>query len=88
MVEVVEVDRSGRIVIPKSMREELNIDEKTKLLMTKWGEGRILLQKLDVEELAKRLEEELKGRDIDAIAQHIRKETDERIKALYPETAA
>ena len=79
--------RTGRIVIPKNVREELEIGERTKLLLTKWGEGRLLLQKLDVEELANRLEEELKGRDIDAIAQQIRKETDERIKTLYPDSA-
>lgn len=84
MVEIVESDKSGRIVIPKSLREELGIREKTRFLLTKRGKGQLLLQKIDVEEMARRLEEELAGKDIDAIIEAIRKEINEKIKIHYP----
>ena len=84
MTEVVESDKSGRIVIPKSLREELNMKENTRFILTKRGEGQLLLQKIDVEEIARRLEEELTGKDIDAIVKAIRKEINEKIKVDYP----
>jgi len=57
MTEIVESDKSGRIVIPKSLREELNMKENTRFILTKRGKGQLLLQKIDVEEIARRLEE-------------------------------
>lgn len=83
MAEVVEVDKSGRIVIPKSLRQELKIREKTRFILAKRGEGQLLLQKLEVEEMAQRLERELSGKDIDAIVKRVRKEIHEKIKASY-----
>jgi len=88
MAEIVEADKSGRIVIPKSLRAELDIREKTRFILTKRGEGQLLLQKIDVEEIARRLEEELTGRDIDTIVKAIRKEINEKIKARYPDLSA
>jgi len=83
MAEVVEIDKSGRIVIPKSLRQELDIKEKTRFILTKRGQGQLLLQKLEVEEIARRLEGELSGKDIDAIVEAVRKEVHEKIKASY-----
>ncbi len=83
MTEVVESDKLGRIVIPKSLREELGMKEKTRFILTKRGKGQVLLQKIDVEEIARRLEEELAGKDIDAIVEAIRKEINEKIKVNY-----
>lgn len=88
MVEIVEADKSGRIVIPKSLREELDIREKTRFILTKRGEGQLLLQKIDVEEIARRLEGELAGRDIDVIVEAIRKEINEKVKVRYPDLSA
>lgn len=84
MVEIVESDKSGRIIIPKSLREELDIREKTKFILTKRGKGQLLLQKIDVEEMARRLEKELAGKDINAIVEAIRKEVNEKVKVYYP----
>ena len=88
MVEIVEADKSGRIVIPKKLRKDLGIREKTKFILAKKGKGQILLQKLDVEEIAERLEKELAGKDIDAIAAELRKEINERIRTRYPDILA
>lgn len=88
MVEIVRADRSGRIVIPKSIREEQGIKEKTSFILTERGRGRLLLHKIDVEDIAKRLDEELAGRDIDAIVEQIRREVDEKTKNRYPDLSA
>jgi len=85
MAEIVEVDKSGRIVIPKRLRKELAIKEKTKFILARRGEGQILLQKLDVEKIAQRLENELAGKDVDAITEAVRKEINEKIRARYPD---
>lgn len=83
MAEVVGVDKSGRMVIPKSLRQELDIKEKTRFILTKRGQGQLLLQKFEVKEIARRLEDELSGKDIDAIVEEVRKEVHEKIKASY-----
>jgi AbrB family looped-hinge helix DNA binding protein len=88
MAEVVEVDRSGRIVIPKSLRREMQIKDRTRFIVAKRGEGQLLLQKLDVDEIARRLEIELAGRDVDAIVKTVRKEIDRKIKEQYPDLLA
>lgn len=84
MVEIVKSDRSGRIVIPKSLRDELHIGKKTMFILTNKGEGTLLLQKIDIEEIARRLEKELAGKDVDAIVESIRKEINEKAKVRYP----
>jgi AbrB family looped-hinge helix DNA binding protein len=88
MAEIVEVDKSGRIVIPKRLRKDLGIKEKTKFILARRGEGQILLQKLDVEKIAQRLEAELAGKDIDAITEVVRKEINEKIRKRYPDLLA
>jgi hypothetical protein len=51
-----------------------------------WGRADWLPQKLDVESLAKQLEEELAGRDVDAVVRTVRKEINEKIKEHYLQT--
>ncbi len=69
MAQVVASDRSGRIVIPKNLRLELGIKQNTKFILTKKGHGQLLLQMLNVDEIARKLEEELTGTDVDVIIQ-------------------
>ncbi len=88
MAEVVSVDKAGRIVIPKAIREAAGIGERAKLLVATAGRGRVVLQKLDVEEIAARLEQELAGKDVDAIARRVREEVNARIRKVYPDLSA
>jgi AbrB family looped-hinge helix DNA binding protein len=85
MTDVVTVDRAGRFVIPKSMREELEIEEGAKFLIAAAKDGRLVLQKLDARELAARLEEELKGTDIEAVVEKVRREINEKARKRYPD---
>jgi len=84
MAEIVSIDKAGRLVIPKSVRESLGIGEGSKFLLSEGEHGRILLQKFDLEKIAARLEKEMRGKDVDAILRKIRKETNERVRKRYP----
>ncbi len=85
MAEIVKIDRSGRVVIPRELRRELGIKDDDQLLVSSHGKDRLLLQRLDVEALARGLSEEMAGKDVDAIVSKVRKETDAKAKRLYPE---
>ena len=87
MAEIVEVDKSGRIVIPKKLREEIGIKAKTRLILTK-RDGNLTLTPLDVDEIARRLEAELKDIDVEGIAQEIRREINDKIRKQHPELSA
>jgi len=84
MAEIVSIDGSGRVVIPKSVRRELGIKKKDQLLLSIQGKDQLLLQKLDIGSLVEGLKEEMAGKDIDAIVKTVRKEINAKIKALYP----
>ena len=88
MEDIVAVDRAGRVVIPKAIREAAGIDERAKLLIALADAGRIVLQKLDVDTLAARLEKEVAGRDVEAIARRVREEVRARIRRSYPDLLA
>jgi len=84
MAEIVEVDKAGRIVLPKRLRDEMHIRERTRLILTRRGD-KLILMRLDVDEIAKRLEEELRGVDVEGIAASIRREINAKIAQEHPE---
>jgi len=84
MATIVESDASGRIVIPKKIRDEFGIMGRTQFLLTSNEKGQILLQKIDVEEIARRLEEELADTPVEALAESIRNEINEKIGSRHP----
>jgi AbrB family looped-hinge helix DNA binding protein len=85
MADIITIDKSGRIVIPKAIRDVMKIKEGTKFLISEGQHGRIELQKFDAEEIAARLEEELKDVDFDAIEKKVRKEMDEWLRKEHPD---
>ena len=88
MAEVVSVDRAGRVVIPKAIRDAVGIDERTKLLIAVGEHGRLFLQKLDVATIAARIDREMKGKDVDAIVRKVRREIEARVREKYPDLLA
>ncbi len=88
ITDIVSVDKAGRIVIPKAIREAVGIEASGKLLIATAGRDRIVLQKLDVESLAARLEKELAGKDVDEIVRRVREEIRVRIRKEYPDLPA
>ena len=83
MTEVVSVDKAGRIVIPRAIRKAAGIGDRAKLLITSGGHGRVVLVKLDVDGIAARLERELGGTDVEALARKIREDVNARIRKAY-----
>ena len=88
MAEIVSIDKAGRLVIPKSIRESLGITGGTKFILAEGDSGRLFLQKFNIDEIATRLEKETKGKDIDVIVKKIRKEMNEKLKKRYPDLLA
>jgi AbrB family looped-hinge helix DNA binding protein len=84
MAEIVEVDKSGRIVIPKRLRDELGIRERTRLMLVK-RDGKLTVIPLDVDEIVRRLETELEGVDVEEIAASVRREINAKIAKEHPE---
>jgi len=81
---MVTVDRAGRILLPKDIRGKRKISAGTKLIVVEAPDGRILLRKFDSEEFWKRLDQEMQGVDVDAIAKRVREEIDAKIRKKYP----
>ncbi|MDO8725075.1 MAG: hypothetical protein Q7J35_03285 [Candidatus Methanoperedens sp.] len=82
-MEIVNVDNSGRLVIPEFIRKRLHITKDVPLLITELDDDKILIKKLDRDEIEKRLRKELKGLDIDKIAHDVRNEINETAKKKY-----
>ncbi len=82
-MEIVTIDNSGRLVIPEFIRKKLHLTKNIPLLITELDDDKILIKKLDRDEIEKRLKEELKGLDIDKISQEVRTEVNDLAKKKY-----
>ena len=82
-MEIVNVDRSGRLVIPEFIRKKLHLSKEVPLLITEIDDDKILIKKLDRDDIEKRLREELSGIDIDKVAREVRAEVNEEAKKRY-----
>ncbi len=82
MVEAVTtIDKAGRVVIPKEIREKANLTENSVLLVTETEKGDVLLlKKLDIQEIAERIRGELKGKNLDEIAKRVEQESNEKAR--------
>lgn len=83
-LEVISIDKSGRLVLPQEIREKIGITPDSKLLVVDIGKDKILLKKLDRDLIAKRLKEELRGIDVDKISREVKAEINEEIKKEHP----
>jgi len=84
MVETVtKIDKAGRVVIPKEIREKVGLNEDETLLVADASDGIVILKKLDIKELAKRLRSELKGINVESIAKRIEEESNEQARKEY-----
>ncbi len=82
-MEIISIDNSGRLVIPEFIRKKLHLTKNVPLLITELDDDKILIKKLDRDEIEKRLKEELKGLNIDKIADEVRNEVNEAAKKKY-----
>lgn len=82
-MEIITIDNAGRLVIPEFIRKKLHLTKNVPLLITELDDDKILIKKLDRDEIEKRLREELKGVDIDKIVSEVRTEVREAAKKKY-----
>ncbi len=82
-MEIVNIDGSGRLVIPEFIRKKLHLSKEVPLLITEIDDDKILIKKLDRDDIKKRLREELGGIDIDKVASEVRAEVNEEAKKRY-----
>ena len=61
-----------RLVIPELIRKKLHLSKDVPLLITEIDDDKILIKKLDRDDIEKRLREELGGIDIDKVARDVR----------------
>jgi AbrB family looped-hinge helix DNA binding protein len=87
MTAVVPIDRAGRIVIPKETREAQGIAPGTKFLLIEGKDGSLWLQRLDPQELARRIHEELRGIDLAPLVAKIDAEMESTAESKYPSAA-
>lgn len=80
METVTKIDRAGRVVIPKEIRERMELKEDSSLLISETNRGVLILKKLDIEEMGKRLRQEIKGVNVEDIAKRIEVESNERAR--------
>lgn len=86
-MEIASIDKAGRLIIPARIRKQMNIDADTKFLLVSTG-NKILLEKMDLTDIARRLQNELENVDIDKIISNVREEMNERIRKEKPEIFA
>lgn len=82
-MEIVNIDKSGRLVIPEFIRMKLHLDNEVPLLITDLDDDKIIIKKLNRDEIAKRLRAELQGVDIDKVTKEVRAEVNETAKKRY-----
>lgn len=84
-MEIVRIDESGRLVIPERIRKKLEIKEYTNLLITDVKDDTIIItKKLDEDEIAKRLREELEGVDLEAFEKSVERESSMKARKKAP----
>lgn len=80
---VIKIDKAGRVVIPKEIREKMGLAQDTTLLVTEASDDIVVLKKLDVKGLASKLRRELKGVDVESIAKRVDKRSNEQARKEY-----
>lgn len=83
-MEIVNIDKAGRIVIPGTIRKRLKLNEGAKLLIADVKNDLLIIKKINVEELAEQLEKDFKKIDIDAIVGRVRSDIKEKIRKKHP----
>jgi len=72
-VEVVVVDKKGRIVIPSSVRKKLNLKNGDRLLVLSIKDDILVLKKIDVEKILRDIAREVAeaGLDLEELAREV-----------------
>ena len=88
-MEIVVIDKKGRIVIPSRVRRRLNLKNGDRLLVLNIRDDALVLKKIDVEKVLRELAEEVAkaGLDLEKISSDVEEEANriakEKISSRY-----
>ncbi|NJD52146.1 MAG: hypothetical protein FIB07_04695 [Candidatus Methanoperedens sp.] len=83
-MEIVSIDKAGRIVIPGILRKKLKLNESFKLLIADVKNDLLIIKKVNIEELAEQLEKDFKKINVDAVVGKVRSDIKEKIRKKHP----
>ena len=83
-MQIVSIDKAGRIVIPGTMRKMLKLNDGANLLIADVKNDLLILKKINIEELAEQLEKDFKKIDIDTVVGRVRSDIKEKIRKKHP----
>ena len=83
-MQIVSIDKAGRIVIPGTMRKMLKLNDGANLLIADVKNDLLILKKINIEELAQQLEKDFKKVDIDAVVGRVKSDIKEKIRKKHP----
>ncbi len=71
---VTRVDKKGRILLPKEIRDRMNVRPGDEFLITDVGEDAVVLKKIDVKKMLNSLIEKAKSVDLEKLEREIEEE--------------
>ena len=83
-MQLTKIDDRGRILLPKEIREELNLKPSEEMFVMSAGKEIILLKKVDVKKIMGDIIEKVKGVDFGALEIQIEEEGNKIAKKKYP----
>ncbi len=83
-MEIINIDKAGRIVIPGAIRKKLKLNEGSKLLIADVDNDILIIKKIKIEELAEQLERDFNNIDIDEVVGKVQSDIKEKIKTKHP----
>ena len=86
-MEMLTVDKLGRILLPKALRDALGLRAGARLLAVEL-DGRLVLQAVDAETLLRQVRKDLQGTDVERITREIRDEVELEARAHIEEVLA
>jgi AbrB family looped-hinge helix DNA binding protein len=79
-----KIDERGRILLPKEIREEMNLKPSEEMFVMSAGKDMVLLRKVNVRKMLGDIIEKAKGIDLDKLEKEIEEEGNRIGKKKYP----
>lgn len=83
-MQLTKMDNRGRILLPKEIREELNLKPSEELFVMSAGNEIIVLKKVNVKNIVRDIIEKVKGFNLEALEREIEEEGSKIAKKKYP----
>ncbi|MFA4957945.1 MAG: AbrB/MazE/SpoVT family DNA-binding domain-containing protein [Candidatus Methanoperedens sp.] len=83
-MQITKIDDRGRILLPKEIREELNLKPSEEMFVMSAGKEIIVLKKVDVKKILEDIIDKVKGVDLGALEIKIEEEGNKIAKKKYP----